>query len=300
MSKTSSAYESVGSIAGRGTSASLVIPPPRGTEFAPPPDPFPARAPTRLVIDSRDRDASLFPDPAKYDLQLDDDIERVVAVELAFADVSFPARTTNAGCDTLYVVYGGALGAVSVPHADYTPATLATALTAACDASLGAGVLSVSYASGTDSFTLTSQLAFSADGTRSRPRTLASVLGLAPSVVASQPTGAGSHVVVTPFRSDLRSHVERAILRLAPFEALVSNSKPVKDAFAILSQDTIQRDGAASKRVRATFNPSLKRMTKVSVAFVDQSGEPYDFQGRDHRLELLVYHHAPRAWDEGF
>ena len=82
------------------------------------------------------------------------------------------------------------------------------------------------------------------------------------------------------------------VMHIEDFEQLDSQSKPSKDAFAIIPVDgnnnTIDNINTNIVGNIKYFNPPLSRLQRLRIKFFDRYGYPYNFQGRDHLLHFKM------------
>ena len=80
------------------------------------------------------------------------------------------------------------------------------------------------------------------------------------------------------------------VMHIEDFEQFDSQSKPSKDAFAIIPVDgnnnTIDNINTNIVGNIKYFNPPLPRLQRLRLKFTDRYGNPYNFQGRDHLLHF--------------
>lgn len=80
------------------------------------------------------------------------------------------------------------------------------------------------------------------------------------------------------------------VMHIEDFEQFDSQSKPSKDAFAIIPVrgeiNTIDSNNENIIGNIKYFNPPLPRLQKLRLKFLDRYGNPYNFQGRDHLLHF--------------
>jgi len=269
---------------------------------------------TRLVIDSRDRNTTLHPTPDKYSLSLDNDVRDVRQLRLLWAEL--PSRTAyliDAGRDTVhYRLSSDATDAVreaKLGTGDYAaPGDLATEVEDAMNAVADdASTFAVSHDPRTDRFTVASKFAFvllcrgedrpDHGGVRLtgtyREGTACRLLGMRDRDVSSADDGSGSarpHVFRAPFRRDFdAAKDDYVVLRIGGTSTNLGVSPGLNDSFAILKPTVDRR--ADTQMLRAyvhTYDPPVSRFNRLDVSFHAYDGSPYDFQNREHRLELLL------------
>lgn len=270
----------------------------------------------RMVIDSRSRDATAYPTPARYEVQLHEDLFNVMAVNLVIADVPFPAYLV--GANRCSVPFSFALPSSSsasstatinataqIPVGDYEPADLAIALGEAMTAAAGAAAASAAaaleatgevptfagaYDARKDAFSVTSSAgAFALLFGGRATDTPAKVLGFGVDRdFPAWPTTGNTYTAVAPYRCDFRKD-RFLVLKLSPnAEVITSVTQAIDRTFAVVpaSQEAlninVDADGFEKR-----WSPPLSRVGRLMVHFTDADGLPYDFQNQDHRLELV-------------
>lgn len=245
----------------------------------------------RLIIDSRDRNHDLYPRPDEYDVKFDEQAEDVVSAELVRAHVpTHVAYVVGAANDELIVVVGTVSSVVRVPHGNYEPAALASALAAALPPGLTA-----TYDATTDRYSLVGSGAFSVvcrvekrgfDGTLSSvypDHSIGQTLGFPVGIHTSD---AGTGVLVAPFRRnfDLNRY---AVLHIDGFTANRAMNDVLNKSFAIIENNLSSRLDQCD-RPKKTFNPPVAKLTRLHIRWRDYHGNAFDFQNHDHRMELVL------------
>ena len=225
---------------------------------------------TRIVIDSRDRDTTLFPTPAQYEVMLQDDIDEVTSVELCMAQV--PLMAYNVSQYNNRVAVNGTQ--YVVPVGNYDGASLATALTSATG-------LTVTYNAIADNLTFTSTGAFTINGTGTINKMLGFLTGRDYSTVGM------TYAITAPYRVNL---LDNRYVVLSIDQVTLNNSiNPViHRSFALLSpkMQDLNYIETQCKTIKY-LNPPIARLHKVRLTFRDYYGNLYDFQNHDHRIELV-------------
>ncbi len=262
---------------------------------------------TSVVIDSRDRDLHLYPNPARYDVTLDEEIEDVTSVELMCADVPMVSHTVSTRNNVINIAsFDGSSTTASaqIDIGTYTKEELAVAVEQALNSAVGSVAFAVRYHTRLDNYEVYSDRAFTLSfGTQTssnvvayNPRTAARLLGFGPKQYASSPLLAPppSPISVTyvntlraPHRCDLETD-RYAVLHIEPAYVNYSsvNNTVLNKSFAILPRSTNAVNLRVDESRMKTFKPPLAKFSKMRVTFYDPQGELYDFHNRDHRLEF--------------
>lgn len=252
----------------------------------------------RVVIDSRHRDPVKYPNPAKYELDLEEDLLQVTTAELLTANVPLTAHVISKKMCTLTVAtVGSSRTDVSVQPGDYTAETMASALETSLATALPTQSWTVYYDHIADRIRIGSNDAFVIIcGDASAPAvtggykvgSMGRAIGLDRIDNASRETAPGQHVLVAPFRPDLEQHLY-AVLHIKhvclnkSFEPLLNKSFAVLTGRAAASTYNYS---STSNRIKKCINPPVARISRVCITFKDRSGDLYDFQNRDHVLEV--------------
>lgn len=256
---------------------------------------------TRIAIDSKDRDKSLFPNANKYEIRLSNEIIDVISAKLINADIPLSMYLINQYFDTLYVQFGSTRYAVKLDHGDYTEAQLATALTDSINTTIGAAYVNVSYNARKDNFTFASSQPFSLVFDEGLGN-LAVLLGFNKKTYASTTGGSSpyTNVINGEFRKNF-NYNNYIIMYIDHFDAYQSPSNDVDRCFAIIPAVYERLSISDKNDLLKIFSPPVPRMTKLIISFFDRYGNPYDFNNIDHRFELLIKSHKqPRKYNQIF
>jgi len=235
---------------------------------------------TRVVIDSRDRDRSLYPTPSQYKIDLESDIQEVTSAELLVKEIPVWANfLINKNNSSL----SWSIGLGSEPQQTTilyngncaTPGDLVALLN---ESFQGTGFL-FNMVSRTNQITILNNLGpftFYFDDKSD----LALILGFPPKTVASD----GDQLIST-FSLNLLPN-KYVILTLDPQFSVNKSKNPVlHNSTALISCN--EWKNLTLPPVKKTFNPPINRLTRVDVKMTDYYGNLFDFQNQDHRLEIL-------------
>lgn len=229
-----------------------------------------------LVIDSRDRDRTLYPDAASYTIDLNETLCDVVSAELVRAWLPLSKDNVRPGCDAFWID----AQEVRLPHGRYaTTAELAAAANAAMSA-LGLGA-SFALDAATGKLSLAAATPFVATfgdtaalfGFRSGKLACA---GPAPLAASSPP--------------DLEASVNGnyALMYIDGFHNLKSNNGATDCSFALIDAQALARPSPQGPLAARSFYPPLPDLRQLRVRFVDYEGRPYRFAGPDHVFQLRL------------
>jgi hypothetical protein len=225
---------------------------------------------TTVVIDSRQRDLTVFPDPNKYDVHMQHELSSLKCVRLVKTSFPFSRYTVNSCNADFLLIFNNTTQTISIPHGSYTPVDLATILT-----SLLPDNPIVTYGPVRDAFTfkLSDQFSFNLEKNTAR------LFGLEPGLNTSTIDG----TLRSTRRIDFTSHVDTIVLRLGnDFEVLKSNNDNIHDAFAMIHKNTRHDNQYTSYKV---FDQAID-LKRLKISCSDIYGDPYDFVGLEHYFVL--------------
>lgn len=260
-----------------------VIPPPQSKDLEG------SRKYTRVVIDSKDRNASLFPNPNDYEVTLDDDINDVISAQLISADVPLPMYIINEHFCTLHVRVGGSLTEVVLDKGDWDAGN--NTLPFMIEQRLNAvfpSTFKVEYNGNLDNYMFMATVPFELDFT-TQPNTLHALLGFKKKVYVSTTSGVApySNQIVSEYRRNLDFN-NYAVLYIDQFDLNRSASNVTNRSFAIIPKSPYQFLSITDDvKIIKNFTPPIPRLSKIKIRFLDRYGNAYDFQNMDHRLEIL-------------
>lgn len=287
---------------------------------------IPVKKYTRYVIDSRDRNTSLFPSPNSYDLILNETINEVTFVKLVKCDVPLSNYDVNEFNNILNASFGGGqVLSIPIPIGNYNSSinrtTHDTNTCYATDMDAFARTLTTAvatfnasfvctYLPNTDSFKFTSSGTFSFNlsgppapyGMQGQTGIQASTNHpMAPDVIYITPYAIHSIGKILGFSAATYVSVydsgNTLYTIVAPFRRNFQDNR-----YCVLNIDNMSInnsvnsnifksfalvDGRASAdKVEKFFNPSI-RLNKLRIEFIDYFGNPYNFRNFEHRIEIL-------------
>lgn len=252
-----------------------------------------------VIVDSRDRNHQLFPNPAKYEISLDEELQDVTTLELVGVELPMVSYLVRAKNSRLEYVYGptGTRTTATLRTGDYTPVELAMEVQRALTASIGdANSMRVSYVSRLDNFEIRGKKTFTLFFSHhDKPGhyavdTAARLLGFGMLEYASTTDSANDPLflesVVSPFRKDFETD-RYAILHIEPAYVNYSSvNNTINKSFAIIPRRSIDMNLCAEQLRKKEFRPPVPKFAKLRISILDPTGELYDMHNRDHRLEL--------------
>lgn len=246
---------------------------------------------TRIAIDSKNRNKSLFPNANKYEIKLSNEVSDVMSAKLINADVPLSMYLINKYFDTLVVSQNDVTHNVQLEHGDYNELDLATMITRVLNTSIGDEQFAISYNKYKDNYTFTSKDAFTLTfGISSN--SLDALLGYDKDIYTSAPSGDSpyTHVITGDYRKSF-DYNNCIIMYIDQFDCYQSPANEMDRCFAVLPSVYNSLSISDHPELIKTFSPPIPRMTKLVIQFYDRFGNPYDFSNMEHRFELLITSH---------
>lgn len=246
---------------------------------------------TRIVIDSKDRDTPLFPEPNDYEVRFDDDIEDVVSVQLLNIDVPLSSYMINKYFNRLVCDIDDAQTTVILDNGDYTSTSLATMMQTRMNAWFPNNFI-VEYDATKDNYVFRSKQAFKLCFTEKN--NLSSLLGFKKATYASVVDATQPNGYVNVIKSEYRKNFEfnnYIIMMIDQFDLIKSNSNTLSRMFAVIPKRYENLNISNEPKIIKSFFPAVPRMARIKIMFFDRFGNLYDFQNMDHRIELLFSSH---------
>lgn len=245
---------------------------------------------TRLVIDSKDRNKALFPNPNSYDIKLDTEVSDVISAKLINADIPMSMYMINAHFDNITFRVDNNVYDIQLEHGNYTETEFASMVTAAMNEVMPE-TFSVTYNTIKDGFTFGSTVSFSLVF-GNKANSLGAFLGFADTTYTSTETGNApfDHQIKSVFRKNFLFN-NCVIMYIDQFDCYRSPSNEMDKCFAILPSVYSLLNISDHPELIKTFSPPIPRLNKLIVSFLDRYGNPYDFQNMEHRFELLLTSH---------
>ena len=253
-----------------------IIPPPQNT-----PSIETNTKTTRIVIDSKDRDVNLYPEPNSYEVRFDDDIEDVMNMQLVSIDCPLSSYMINKYFNTFTLIVNNESRDIVLEEGDYTEQELATHITDMLNVA-SSGFL-VTYTSKKDGFIFTGTAPFSISfKNQSIKNSLHSMLGFKHETYISN----SSNVITSPYRKNFNFN-NYIVMSIDQFDLLKSNSNNLHRTFAVIVKSYYDMNMGDIPQLIKYCTPPIARLSRIKISFKDRYGNPYDFQNIDHRIELL-------------
>lgn len=241
---------------------------------------------TRIVIDSKDRDTTLFPEPNSYEIRFDDDIDDVMTAELLAVDVPLSSYLVNKYFKEFSLVINDVLHTVILDEGNFTETGLATMMATKLN-DISMGNFQVEYNEQKDNFIFNAKIPFQISFVPQQ-NGLHSLLGFrkAAYIAAATGTAPWTYVVASEYRKNFKYN-NYIIMTIDQFDVNKSNSNTLHKTFAVVMDNFWNTNVSNNPRMIKTFSPPIARLARIKITFADRFGNLYDFQNIDHRIELL-------------
>lgn len=240
---------------------------------------------TRLVVDSKDRNMTLFPTPNSYEVQFDDDIDDVVSAKLINISLPFSMYMINKYFKVLKVVQDENIYVINLVEGNYNETELADHMASQLS-SVAGKTFTCTYNRIYDKFTFGSVSNFSMDFTI--PNSLAMLLGFRQKVYEST-----SNSLTSEFRKNLQFN-NYIVMSIDQFDLNKNTKNPLNKSFAVIPENQYSANIDDNPDIIKFFSPPIGRLAKLKISFCDRFGNPYDFQNIDHRFEILFKSHKQK------
>ena len=242
----------------------------------------------KYIIDSRDRNKTLHPDPAKYTIKLDECLTDVVSAELILTDFKFNNYNVNKYNNVLHTD----IQDYTIPLGTYNGTSLASTLTSLIPS------LTVTFNTISGKFTFIStvnmemkykndeQIRYDVDNFMYHYPTnsVGKLLGFA----IENYTLTTNIPLEAPYMMDLETE-NYIIMYMQQAKVYQSKNNKAHNAFAIINKMENSSNGLVmfNNNVMKSFNPAIANLTNLVFKFCDYNGNLYDFQNREHRFEIV-------------
>jgi hypothetical protein len=227
---------------------------------------------TRIVVDSRDRNRQIYPNPNNYVIDLDYDIKEVTAMHIVTQDVPLSLYNITMNNNKIKVIMNGEAFIFEVPPGNYDAFDLATTLTTLIGITVTFSPTSLKI-----KFTYTSP--FSIDFVDKQYDWIALLLGFVPQTLYES----ALDVIVAPFIINL--NIDRyIILNIDQVNVYEGSNNIFKKITSIIGNEL---SSSLLHFIKKSFSPPISRLNKLKIQFLNYYGCGYDFQNRDHRIEFI-------------
>jgi hypothetical protein len=241
----------------------------------------------RVLIDSRDRNISKYPNMSRYTITLDEDIHDVINVRLLLTDFTFNVMNVHTNNNKLYIndeIY-------EIPIGVYNGVDLANMLQNTIPN------MHVEYNNVTCKlkFTGTESLTFKFKSNEEKKLTHEEYTSKYPENCIGSVLGFGidnyEYVAntdyITPFSVNLNTD-NYIIMYMKKAKVYVSANHNAHQSFCIINKNNdCNGYEQFSEGVSKSFNPPIPVFRNLEFKFVDYYGNLYDFQNVNHRFEIV-------------
>jgi hypothetical protein len=253
---------------------------------------------TAILIDSRDRNTLLYPEPSKYSTKLLEEFRNVTSIELLSFDVPFSDyNITNANNVLHYTLNDiGIVSTVLLEPGQYIDSDNLTEGIG----SMLPNELSVNKGKRNNKLTFKSDLPFTflfkgdrrvidqyQSDNHLKKNSIGRALGFVNKDYISKQDPVTKQYII---QSDFPVHLEAEKyigLKINNAGVYRSNSNALNNCFAIISTNQIFNSECAFKTIKH-FNPPTSSLEIINISFVDYNGNIYDFNNRDHVITLKI------------
>ena len=260
---------------------------------------------TKIVIDSRDRNTNIYPNPSSYTINLEEIIDDIFIAELLIANVPFSEHVV---CDSnnimKFIVDNIYEVNVKITNRNYDETQLAEEFTSVLNSNQtsinNSLTFNVIYNKFTNKYTFTCNLPFviiasdrvekdynGNDENKYTTNSTSKLLGFGKEKYYSNFDIV--HSIEAPFVRNFNDSNYIA-LHIDQFSVNKSISSVTNKSFAILSKAyTLQSFISAGAYVKKFFPQPIAKLSKLTIKLYDVDGNLYNFQNKDHRLELMLH-----------
>jgi hypothetical protein len=229
---------------------------------------------TRTVISSRDRDIDRYPNPNNYVVDLQTEIDEVVAGEILLLDVPFSSYLINSNNDTIIVNDEN----LKIPHGNYSKDEFAKVLENTFNTT--SDIYTIQYVKAQDNFEIVSNMS---EYTVKATSYLAQIIGFKENKLYSST----NRLLRSEYRCrfDVNKYIILTVDYMTINNSIDSN---VHKSTAIVYENELQiNTKALTIPIKKYFNPIVPRLRHVRIKLTDYYGNPYDFQNHDHRIDIM-------------
>lgn len=242
----------------------------------------------RYIIDSRDRNKTLYNDPAKYTIKLDEGLTDVVSAELILTDFKFNEYNINKYNNTIHALSGDTF---VLPHGVYNGQTIATQLTTIPQ-------FTVTFNDITKKLTFSSSIDTTLMFKSNTPEKydMDTFTDVYPTGSMGKLLGFGidnyemfaNTPLEAPFTIDLETE-NYIIMYMQQAKTYQSKNNNAHNSYAIINKLENTSNGIVmfDNVIKKSFNPPIANLTNLKFKFCDYQGNTYDFQNKEHRFEIL-------------
>lgn len=236
-----------------------------------------------VVVDSRDRDTSIFKSSSKYTIDFDDPYRDVVSAELVSARLPLSSYNVDDNNSRFALSSPSSTGItveVSLQKGLYSHIELVDIISNI----ISSEGYSIAFDTTTHKFAFTCTSDFVLDF--SSEFSCGALLGFRSNV---DRIFSVNKKIVAPYPAFLdKCSRNYAIMIIDNFNNLKSQNNATNNAFAIIDREECEGSGENKPIAKKYFNPPLNEISKLKVRFVDYMNQPYDFSEKDHYFVLKL------------
>lgn len=250
---------------------------------------------TRIVVDSKDRNLTLFPEPNNYEIVFDDDINDVVSAKLINIQMPMSTYLINKYFNQIKIIIGTTVYNAVLTIGDYTAANLAIEIADKLNGMSSPNTFDCIYNTLTDNFTILSNNTFKIDFTTVNP--LCFLLGFKKQIYQAITTVPTNLTYPYMIKSEYRKNFDfnnYIVMSIDNFDLNRNQTNPLNKSFAIIGSDYNTLNISDEPDIVKYFAPPINKIDKLRIKFYDRYNNPYDFQNADHRFELLFKNNKQR------
>jgi hypothetical protein len=241
----------------------------------------------KYIIDSRDRNIDLYPNPAKYTIKVEESITDVTNVELILTDFKFNNYNIKSTNNILHTSQGDYF----IPEGIYDGESIASTLTSETPLTVTYNPLNkkLTFVCGSDitlNFKSTEKKQYDCENQVNvyTKYSIGKFLGFPISnydLVASTP-------FLVPYPLDLETE-NYIVMFMQQAKVYQSKKNSTHNCFAIINKSDSYSNGIVmfDNNVSKSFNPPIANLTNLVFKFCDYEGNLYDFQNKEHRFEVV-------------
>lgn len=249
----------------------------------------------RYIIDSRDRNSTLYEKSSNYTIELDEQVTDVVSLELLNADVPFSRYLIHDKNNIFHyslLSNPDIINEIEIKKGNYENAN---DLLIELNNALNSEDIIVTFDNITEKFTFThnsedfivkckgNSFKYSENEIdyKLKENSIANIIGFANKDYESE-----SNELETPFIINLVKD-NYLIITLDNCKINHGKSPNLESSFVLINNKDIAQNNSYDHQIRKTFNPPLNNLKRMRIKFKDYYGNEYDFQNQNHRLEVV-------------
>ena len=252
-----------------------------------------------LLIDSRDRNQTEYPNPNNYQIDLTEEYKDILTVSLISSNIPKSQYLINTSNNILNFIDSNSIEyEVQIPIGNYTISELTTQVENSLNAIGSSNTFTVTSDSKTNKVIISSitnfQLLFDG-GTENYNNTTRTIykensIGKLLGFLMTDLSGTNSYTSQNQYNLNGPTYV---LLHINELNNLDGIKNSIKNAFAKIPLDTNQNEYKFFKEQRdyiviTEFSPPLARLSQLNIRFLNYDNTDYDFGGLDHTFLLKI------------